>query len=213
VIFCMDYLLGAMYPDLILRHHPRGWGIGLFAREGGDAFSLAKAISDKGRAPLIRMQLLWAGTGHEYGEKDIPALRRLARRYNKLTGHARVQLSPFCEHNLRNADRFLDIVQDEAPSCAVVNTPWKGGFSSKHDNETHTPEQADLAHQFSFDGIDALADPEYARTLAQLKNLRALFLWTPLFNCKLHVLEKTVIKDRKVRPTKDTINALRRILE
>lgn len=212
MIYGMDYLGGAKYGDLILKYHPKGWAAGFFAQEFGPAFPVVKALSESGKCPLIRIQMLWSGV-HSYGEQNLPLLRRMARNYERLSGHSRIQLSPFCEHNLKNADRYLSVVREHAPSCEVINTPWKGGFSKVYNNESHTPGYDSVCQQFSFDGIDTLKDPDYALALAKLKNLQALFLWTPLFNCKESLTDKTPIEKRKARPTRETINSLRRILE
>jgi hypothetical protein len=199
MIYGMDYLGGAKYGDVILKNHPRGWAAGFFAREFGAAFPVVKALADSGKCPLIRVQMLWDG-GHKYGDKDIPFLREIAKRYEKLSGHSQIQLSPFCEHNLNSPDKFLDIVKEAAPSCEVVNTPWNGELSQRYKNESHTPGMDSIVEQFSFDGIDALADPNYAKTLSRFRNLRVLFLWTPAFNCKTSLTDKTPIKLRRAFP-------------
>lgn len=211
MIYGMDYLGGAKYPDTILKNHPRGWAIGIFARAFGDAFPIVKKLADSGRCPLIRIQLVWDGT-HLYGDKWLPTAIREARRYEKLCGHSRIQLSPFCEHNHKDPDKYLDAVRSVAPSCEIINTPYQGRFSSRYRNETHTISNIPLAQQFSFDGRDALAGGgraalELARAVPDV-----VFLWTARFNGKMSADDKTPIANRRAWPDAKTIMALRRMV-
>lgn len=204
MIYGLDYLGGARYPDVIRRYHPKGRAAGGFARAFGDFFLVAKDLSDRSAAPVIRMQLVWDGS-HVYGDDCLRQAIREAKRYDKLSGYARIQLSPFCEHNHKNPDRFLDAVHEAAPSCEIINTPWKGAWSKRYKNETHSLAKSSAAHNFSWDGADCLIGG-YVAPPSEI-----LFLWTPACNGKRDASDTTPIAQRKAWPTRETINRLRRL--
>lgn len=207
MIYGMDYLGGAKYPDVVLKAHPRGWAAGFFAREFGDVYPLVQKLANSGKCPLIRIQLVWDGT-HKYGDRLLPNAIKEARRYEKLAGHSHIQLSPFCEHNHAAPDKYLDAVRAVAPSCEIINTPWKGAWSKRYKNETHTPAKSSAAHNFSYDGIDVFTLPPSA--IARPSEI--LFLWTPALNGKRFLEDKTPIAQRTAWPTRETINRLRRLI-
>lgn len=208
MIYGMDYLGGAKYPDVVLKNHPKGWAAGFFGIEFGDVLPLVTKLADSGKCPLIRIQLLWSHSNHTYGKSDLPRAIRLAKRFDRLTGHARIELSPFCEHNLALPDPYLEAVKAAAPSCEIINTPWKGAWSKRFKNETHDFNSAGLCHNFSFDGVDCLKYP-----LPKPLPYEALFLWTPRFNGKVDENEKTPIGMRRAWPDGKLITQLRKRLE
>lgn len=202
----LDLLGGAKYKNEVLKF--KNYGIGLFAETFGDAFPVVKELLAKG-CEYVRIQLIWSDT-HSFGDNDIPTIKKLAAKYNKLALEypARIiELSPFCEHNLSNPDKYLDICQIAAPACTIVNTPWKGSFSKKYKNEIHGDHAKPQGrYNYSYDGTNAV-DSDVEAMLEKHKDAEAFFMWNPRFNLKWSMKDTTPRPQRKAIPSNDVIKA------
>jgi len=206
----LDYLAGARYSDLILREHPEGWAAGFFANTFGNALPTVERLLATGRCPHVRIQLLWSDS-HTFGDGDIPTIRRLARAYQALKGKypsVTIELSPFCEHNLQNPDKYLEIVKNEAPDCVPVNVPWRGAFSKRFKNEIHGDHSKPQgAYNYSLDGMNG---PD--ANITALKNAHAsadvFFFWGIRMNGNYHMGAKVARPDRKGWPDSRYIDSL-----
>lgn len=203
--FGLDTLAGVKYPKVV-RQIPNEIPIGVFAETFGDAFPLVKKEIYAGRS-LVRVQFIWSDT-HSFGDKDIPTLKRLAKRYAPLCVSGRLEVSPFCEHNVAKPDKYLDIVARLMPGCSVVNTPWRGGISRKYKNEAHG-EHAPYKgrYNFSFDGTNAV-DTNIEAYKARHSKADTFFIWNPRLNLKWSMKDTTPRPERNAIPTKEFVDSL-----
>lgn len=209
----LDLLAGAKYSKEVIQFS-RQMAIGLFAETFGDAYPVAEAALKAG-CKLIRIQLLWSDS-HQFGDKDIKKVKKLAAKYNQLANKypaADIRLSPFCEHNISNPDKYLDITQLAAPSCTIVNTPWKGGFSKKYINEIHGDHAKPQGrYHYSFDGTE-VTNEDVEAYKKKYCDAEVFFMWSSRFNLRYREKDTTPrpqrIKEANQRkPTKDYIESI-----
>jgi hypothetical protein len=215
MILGLDLLAGAQYTKQVVYAAKKGYAIGLFAITFGDAYKTAEAALKNG-CKLLRMQLLWEDN-HTFGDKHIKQIKKLAKKYNQLANkypHADIRLSPFCEHNVSNPDKYLDIAQQHAPNCLIVNTPYKGALSKKYINEKHGDSHSPLSgrHHYSDDGLE-ITNADAKGLQEKHKNAEVFFHWTSRFNLRWNEKDKanrpTRIKEAKQRkPTNDMIDSI-----
>jgi hypothetical protein len=211
MIHGLDYLGGAKYKDLILHEHPAGWAAGFFAETFGDVYPTVDALLATGRCPLVRIHLLWSDS-HSFGDKDIPKIKALAAKYNKLARKypgVRFELSPFCEHNLKNPDKYLATVYEAADFCFPINTPWQGAISNKYKNEIHGSKKNSPGkpYNFSYDGQNAV-DADAQKHKEKYSDADVFFWWTPRFNGKWNMADKTPREKRKGWPDATEIDSV-----
>lgn len=209
MIFGLDLLGSAKYKRVALMGLPKGWALGGFAETFGDFFPVAEGALKRG-CPHVRVHLLWSDS-HSFSDDDIPKVRKLSKKYNALAHKypaARIEISCFCEHQLSKPDKYHDIVQNEAPDCFPVNTPWRGAESQKYKNEHHgTEARASTRYNFSFDGSDCTnADVEKCKNVH--KNADVLFFWAPRFNLKWSMKDDTPRPKRTAKPSKEYIESI-----
>lgn len=211
VMFGLDFLGLPKYPAVAAKEFPKGWALGAFAKEFGDALPTIQKIVATGKTPLVRVQLLWGGSGHSYSDNDIPAIIKEAQRYQKLAvkyPKVRFELSPFCEHNVPNPDFYLKIVATSAPACFPVNTPMHGAYSKKYKNETHDTDKALTgSYNFSFDGAMCV-DADVTKAKETHGNAEVFFFWTSQFNLRLNTNDLTPLPARKAVPTAGLIQSV-----
>ena len=212
--FGISYLAGAKFPQVVLDEHPNGWDAKIFATTFGDAYPLADKLLATGRCPNVWIQTLW-DDDHSYGEKDIPVLQKVARKYQQLQLKHKdktIWLSAFCEHRLKNPDKYIEIIRREAPSCRFFNSPEKrtGAFSKVYLNDIHNadaPKPPNRPYTFDYDGEDAFgADVESHKK--KFADCEVFFLWSPHLNLKYKLDDKTPRDQRKYRPKGKHIDAL-----
>lgn len=208
MIYGLDLLAGARYQKEVLRHLPSGWALGVFANTFSDAFKLVEKVAKSGNCPLIRVQLLWSDN-HNFGKSDIPKVVKEARRYERLRGYSQIELSTFCEHNLNNPDYYHDIVQNEAPSCRIINTPWKGAMSRKYKNEEHGSgyKKPSGPYNHSYDGTNCV-DANVTKDKAAYSDAEVFFFWHCRFNLKWSMKDMTPRPQRKAVPSGDLIKSV-----
>lgn len=184
----LDYLGGAMYPQVILRNHPRGFAAGFFAVEFGDARPVAEEMLKRGLTRHIRCAGMWA-KDHAYNDKILVEAVKQAKRWNSLAINypARIQFSPACEHQLNenNAKRWRDAIRSAAPNLEYVNTPWTGAILPGEINEVHGfgPQKPKTEYQVSTDG-DNLNDIDASLWQDKYSDALVLFGWAPRFNLR-----------------------------
>lgn len=209
----LDLLAGATYKKEVTQFSKQ-FAIGLFAETFGNAFPVAESALKAG-CKLIRVQLLWSDA-HSFGDKDIPKIKKLAAKYNQLANKypaADIRLSPFCEHNLSSPDKYLDIAQLSAPSCQIVNTPWKGAFSKKYINEIHGDHAKPQGrYHYSFDGTECTNEDVEAYK-KKYGDAEVFFMWSCRFNLRYREKDTTPrpqrIKESKQRkPSNDYIEGV-----
>lgn len=206
----LDLLAGAKYPKVAAQSLPKGWALGLFDNTFGDSMPAAKRAIKQG-CEHIRVHLLWSDS-HTFGDKDLPTINKLAKRWEKLAKQnpeVVIELSPFCEHNISKPDKYLDAVQAVAPSCVPVNTPWKGGFSKKYKNEIHgsTHKKPSGPYNFAFDGQNAV-DSDVEAIKKKFGDAEAFFFWHPRFNLKWSMKDTTPRPKRTAKPSKKFVNSI-----
>lgn len=194
MIYALDGLGAAMYQSAYVKAITLKLGHGGFAEEFGPFFPVAQKCLGKG-SPHGRYHLVW-NKNHVYGDKDIPAIIRLAKQYNKLAAQHEtqvVELSPFCERLLFNPDTYLDIARENAPDCVIVNSPaGQGALSSKYKNEVHGGANHPLkgAYNYSGDGGATVngqkrdfVDLDVTNLKVKHSNSDVFFIWACGLNC------------------------------
>lgn len=209
----LDFLGLPKFKDVAVKSFPKGYALGAFATTFGDAYTSVEAIVKTGRCPVVRMQLVW-DDNHAYGDKYIQQIKTLSKKYNKLAikySNVKFFLSPFCEHNLKNPDKYLDIVQQNAPICTPVNTIWKGKLSNKYINEIHSDNQIiddeGFGYFFSFDGKSCV-DADVMKVKKLHEEADIFFYWSARFNGKENDADKTPRPQRKKWPSKEYIQSV-----
>ena len=207
MIYGIDALACAKYKDVIVKTLPAGWALGLFGSSVfGDSFSVAQALVNK--ASVIRVQLTWSDN-HSYTKDHLALAIKEAKRYEALKGSARIMLSPYCEHNLKDLS-FLDAVQKVAPSCTIVNTPMRGAMSTRYMNEVHGYDAKPPKtgpYNMSFDGQSCENSNIEAQKLRH-KDAQIFFLWSARFNLKWSDNDTTPRPQRKALPDTDYMNSI-----
>lgn len=215
----MDYL-GAgdnkAYRDMILKHHPKGWAAGFFDIEFGDVTQTVQALIKTGNCPIIRIQMLWGGKLHSYGDKDIPKIVESARKWEKIqkaNPQVQIWLSCFCEHKLSTKviTEFHELVYKYAPSCGRINSPLaSGGLTSYVWNEFHgaetKPRKTSTPITFSFDGTSAV-DSDVTTYKKNYGSTDVFFMWIPQYNQHKSMKPEDGAK-RDCVPSKEQIESL-----
>lgn len=136
----LDFLGLPKYGDAAINNFPQDWAVGCFATTFGDAYPWLDKLFATGKCTQARIHLCWSPT-HQYGDFNIPEITQLSHRYDTLAvkyPNVKIELSPFCEHQLKNPDKYLQIVQQQAPHCSLpVNCPENGVWSATFKNEVH----------------------------------------------------------------------------
>lgn len=216
----IDYLLGACYPDVIYKTHPKGWAAGFFAgwyrKRDGKVESLEKALPvvkkmiEKGLCSHFRIQLFW-DDGHNFKDSDMQIVIPIAREYDALAAtnpKIKIELSPFTEHNLASPDKYLNALALEAPHCTIVNNPYKGGRSKKYKNEVHGKDKKPSGkYNFSFDGYTAV-DANVTKLKKRHSKSDVFFLWMWQLNRRLDEHDTTPRANRTVVPSKEQLESL-----
>ena len=221
MIYGLDLLGSARYPDVAVREFPDKWAFGVFFNV--DGFGLAipvlQSIAKTGRAPIIRVQLMWKDN-HQFSEKDFPEIVKRAKRVNRMAARYKgIQffVSGACEHNLRKdaAAELARRCRAAAPLCTYVNSPshhFGGQYINLSGpmviNECHGHEAPPTGRYFySFDGTGCV-DSNVPEMMAKHAKAEVFFFWTYQFNLLKNDNDSTKRKDRKAVPTSDLIDSV-----
>lgn len=207
MIYGLDFLGGARYPKVVLKHHPAGWAAGFFANTFGDSRPLVRKLFDTRRTPIIRVHLLWFDdhTTRKFSVADINAAVAEAKKWRVLSAeHGKcLQISPWCEHTGKEPllRKLHKAVMNELPDCEYVNTPMAGGdMLLVSRNEVHGMHPRPRGpYNYSTDGDSCFEVDIGALERRHAKALLWL-AWHPNFNGKDSVLDKTPRPLRKAWP-------------
>ena len=213
-----------MYPNILLKAHPKGWAAGFFADTFGNCFGVADKLAATGRCPLIRIQGPW--TNHKY----VPALHdkaifaALEKTKAVAAKHPRVkfQFSPVCESDGRGAAwrTLFSNLRQLAGSVELVCSVYKGEVIPNLVVEVHGSQRPSPGrYQYSYDGTSTV-DADVQRDKGTHSKAEVFFLWVPSFNLryktKLSGDEVAVVKkndeapprERHCKPTVELIESL-----
>jgi hypothetical protein len=207
----VDTLALPKYTAMVKESLPVGWWFSSFAETFGDGIKAIDEVNATGKPRGFRIQLLWSDT-HTFGDKDIPKIIELSKRVQAITlkrPNIKCEISPFCEHNLQNPDKYLDIVALHAPNCTPVNTVWKGALSKKYKNEVHGSKANVPSGRFNWsgDGEDAF-NSDIEASKAKFRQAEVFWFWTCTINGKYKCADKTPRPDRKGWISKTEFEAL-----
>lgn len=196
----VDTLALPKYVHVVKENLPHGWWFSSFAETFGDGISAIDQVNYSGRPKGFRVQLLWSDS-HTYGDDDISKIIELSKRVESVARrHPRIkcEISPFCEHNLNNPDKYLEIVKKHAPSCTPVNTVWKGKLSTRYKNEVHGVRAAIPQGRFnwSYDGDDPKPE-DFITIKNQYREAEVFYLWNHRLNNKRGATDRTPAKERE----------------
>lgn len=214
--FGLDTLALPKYEQVVIENLPQSWWFSTFAETFGDAYPSVRNVLRTRKAKGVRIQLLWSDT-HEFGDADIPKIKELSKKYSELLRNfpnVKCEISPFCEHNLSNPDKYLNIAQREAPNCTIVNTVYKGALSAKYKNEIHkdgNPNVPRGSYNFGYDGKD-MYQQDVQADKNKHKKADVIFGWTPSKNGKRTESDKTPRHLRKYWLEPKEIKAIHYIL-
>lgn len=209
----LDYLAGAKYPEVISAEHPTGWNAGFFLRTFGDAIPVIRQVAASGKAPRIRVHIIWEDDHVYVASRHDPLILSGIRLLNKVKQDfplIDIQVSPFCEHNIRGAalDRLFNKVAKEAVGLTLVNAPYKGDKIAGILNEVHGKVAAlDPPYSFSFDGTPA----EHSDVVAyrtKHKSAQSFYYWSPRFNLRWSENDDTPREQRTGIPTRRFIRSI-----
>jgi hypothetical protein len=213
MIYGMDWLALARYGRIAKAEHPRGWAVGLFGDPDlfGDPRPALIELLKVAKAPICRVQLMW-DDDHVYGDKDLAKLQRLAAWYEDIAKQfplIKFELSPFCEHNVTNPDRYLRWVKNYAPSCEPVNSVYQGALSVKYKNEVHGTSKMPPKgrYNFSFDG-NSCVDSDSSEMKKRHGKAEVFYWWTYQFNLRKNDNDPTPRPDREAVPTPELIDSV-----
>lgn len=217
MMFGIDYLGGARYPDVILREHPAGWAAGFFINVDGfgPSWDIVRQLLATGRCPRVRLQAYWHDQ-HIFKPSDTEIILDRVERTNKLKQafpNVDIQFSPMCEHSIKGAalKALFDKVRAKARGLTLVNSPAKGDFLFERDiiNEVHgtkKPPQKGVFN-YSFDGTGCVdADVEnFKKTYGKADTF---FWWTYQNNLLLNNNDPTPRAKRKAEPTSPLLDSM-----
>jgi hypothetical protein len=206
MIYGLDLLGLAKYPNINL---PQGFALGAFANTFGDSLPAVERLVLKG-CKHVRIHLLWSDS-HTFGSADLRKMvsearrvERLAKRYPGVTW----EVSPFCEHNIAAPDPYLKRCAEVAPSCTIVNTPFRGGLSRKYKNEVHGLHSAPgNSFNYSFDGTSSV-DSDVPKIAEVMAPADVFFLWVPQFKGRKTKSDATPRPDRKAWPSQEMVDSV-----
>lgn len=221
MLYGMDYLFGAAYQKQILNSHPKGWAAGFFygmyrGRDGKLAtfdppFAVMQALIKRGGSNHFRIQVLW-DDNHKFYPSDLHLIKKAVfdcEEFAKKHRSATIEISPYCEHNLKAPDSVLSEIANMAPNCRIVNTPWQGALSKQFKNEVHGGHSAPSrgVYNYSFDGTSAVDANSWEMQKTHSKS-DVFYFWVPQFNRKKNTADSTPREKRQVVPNKALIESL-----
>lgn len=216
MIYGLDLLGLARFDTKLVRElakkWPKGYWLGVFSDVDGfgDAREHAKIILSGGRCPGIRVQGSWRDD-HNFDDLSLGNVLRDALRWNAIGQeftNVAFEYSFACEHNLKNPDKYHEIVERDCPKLTPVNAPDTGALSRKYKNEIHGTKPALRGkYNFSFDGTDATNSDMAAFRKRHLRSDK-FFLWVPQFNGRMSTNDATPRPARKAWPSMDLIESV-----
>ena len=160
--FCLDYLGGANYSELIISEHPEGWGAGFILNTNkpswkkSNAWPVIEMLARSGRCPLIKVHAVWEDN-HTYNskkhdgviEREFKKCLELANRFIEVE----FQFSWFCENNMTAAQNQQMVKRYNGSRVTLVNSIWKGAVVAGAVTEVHGDHApARGPYNYSFDG-------------------------------------------------------------
>lgn len=225
MLYGLDVLGLAMFPNIAIRNWPNGFACGVFDSTFGDVWPALNRLAATGKCPLIRVQGPW--TNHDYNSsKHDSAIKIALLKCNQLKAKfpsINIQFSPVCEHNIKGKELtdLLNRCASMARDIEIINNPWKGDFSPMFTNEIHGPSKKPSfgPYQFSYDGTSTV-DSDIEMYKQANKGAKIFFLWHPSFNLKYRTEsnpeqpanvrknDSSAPTDRICKPTAELIKSL-----
>lgn len=206
MIFGLDLLGIAKYPNRARRFFPKGYALGCFSNTFGDAIPGVTGVLETEKCPLVRVHLGWKDD-HKFKRSDFSAIKKEAERWAPVVlryPSVRWFFSGACEHELWEADvlELSCLVKDALPSVTYVNTPSdKGSNVIGLVNESHGNDAVPFGKSpiFSFDG-NSCSGASVKTMRERFKKAEVFFLWSAGFNGKTHDKDRTARHKRLAWP-------------
>lgn len=195
-MYCIDYLAGAKYPEIVEREHPDGFGAGFFLKLFGKAIPLGKRLIRTLRCPRERFHIVWDDNHKYIPARDDPIIIKGIRELNELKGefsNIDIQASPFCEHNIERDPlrRLMEKIEKVNHGLTIVNCPLNGAILPGYITEIHGKlKRPPGLYQFSYDGL-AQVDSDIEAFKAFHQNALSFFLWEPRLNLRWETNDTT----------------------
>ena len=171
---------------------------------------IAKVVSGK-KFTAIGIHGIWQNS-HSFSNKDYERAVKMAKRIQKKYANrvTTIYFSPFLEHRepkTKMTKLFKDI-KKVAPDLVLVNSYITGGGQVKNAlNEIHHMNPIGKPYIYSTDGTDAI-NIDITRDKNKHNKAFMFGLWTPMFNLKRTLDDKTPPKKRKFIPNVKFIRAV-----
>lgn len=224
MIFGMDYLGGAMFPNVLLKAHPQGWAAGFFADTFGNCFPVIDKLCATGRCPLVRVHGPW--TNHSYNpklhDKAIFAAFDKVRALRVKYPHIKFQFSPVCESDGRGKawQELFNKLYSIDNAIQLVCSIYRGEHVRPYLLEIHGNKPApSVPFQYGYDGKSTV-DSNVEEDKKTYRKAKVFWLWHPSFNLKYKVKlsgdesaqvyknDTAPPKERHCKPTVELIQSL-----
>lgn len=213
MLYGHEFLGAAKYPEIAIKHLPKGRAGKVFLSEFGDATPVIRGWA-KRNVPVIAVQGLWANNHNYSGPKMLKAAIAGCKAVNKIAGNfpnLEFHYSPFCEH-VEKKQYMLKVMQELQPYAnhlIPVNNPCKlpngqGDLLPGFCNEIHgswDPNMSGLLYDWGCDGTSA-ADCDIETFKKRHAAAKIQWMWIPQYNCKdtSEHTDDPLPKQRKIKP-------------
>lgn len=191
----IDYILGYKYPEIIIENHPAGFAAGFLLEISdlsGDSLKVIEDIIQTGKAPIIRVHLIWRDN-HKFGPAETElAIKRCKKIAPLIKKYQEVQwyLNPWLEPITYGKARYFDTINKcrevlkgtnvRMASNAIPTHEYPATYTEMHHKDYTSSPQLQI---FSFDGEQA-----NKKNITKYKNLaqkaELFFLWSWRLNGK-----------------------------
>jgi len=213
---CISTLAGVKYPKLV-RSIPNDYSIKVFYETFGNARDLIRSEFKAGRK-AVGVNGLWEDN-HTFGDSHIPKIKAIGKELQAILNDfpdREIKFRPFTEHQIAKPGKYLDIAQTACPSCIIVNSNWRGGWTEnpKYENEVHGDKSypkellaKGIKYNFDYDGTST-HDSDRKTVGEKHANSEEFCDWTFDLNLKMSEKDATKRPDRVHRPNQKLIRSL-----
>ena len=212
MIYGLDLLGLAKYPNVAAKEFPPGFALGCFSSTFGDARPAVEAILKTGKCSHVRVHLMWKDN-HNFTTKDFPAIVKEAKKWQQLVWKYNVKwyFSGACENHLsaKNALDLANKVLAVLPVIYVNSGDAKLPNDPQFRTEVHGTKTKALKvpYIFSYDG-NACVDANVEEQKKKHKDAEIFFLWEPRFNGRWETNDTTPRPLRKGWPDAKMIRSV-----
>ena len=205
MIYGLDLLGIAKYPNRARRFFPKGFALGAFSNAFGDAIPAVRGVLDTGNCVRVRIHLAWKDR-HDFSKLDFLSISKEAKRWVPVVkAYPAIdwQFSGACENLLGKGDAaaLAVLVQGILPGTYVQSgkslLQGERIINECHGNLAVPPEDGQF--NYSFDGNTPTRHDVRAQ-LEGFSGATTFFLWASRFNGKTSDTDATKRERRTAWP-------------